>query len=66
MIDAKYAMRVFHRYRYLHESPGHLQAVLQSLSKTPRIPSFAERTPYIDGVALAANSAAFAKANTKI
>lgn len=54
MIDAKYAMKIFKQFRYLHESPGHRDAVYQTLLKTPRTPSFAERYPMIDGVAMRA------------
>ncbi|KAF0701217.1 Aste57867_8291 [Aphanomyces stellatus] len=50
VVDAVYAMKVFKRYRYLHENSGHRQAVLQTLIKTPRTPSFAERHPVLDGV----------------
>ncbi|OQR82077.1 hypothetical protein THRCLA_23247 [Thraustotheca clavata] len=52
VVDAVYAMKVFKRFRYLHESPGHRQAVLQTLAKTPQTPSFAKRHPVIDGVSL--------------
>lgn len=54
VIDAKYAMKIFKQFRYLHESPGHRDAVYQTLLKTPRTPSFAERYPMIDGVAMRA------------
>lgn len=54
MIDAKYAMKIFKQFRHLHESPGHRDAVYQTLLKTPRTPSFAERYPMIDGVAMRA------------
>ncbi|KAH9124908.1 hypothetical protein AeMF1_004406 [Aphanomyces euteiches] len=50
VVDAVFAMKIFKRFRYLHESSGHRQAVLQTLLKTPRTPSFAERHPVIDGV----------------
>jgi len=45
-------MKIFKRYRYLHESPAHRDAVYQTLMKTPRTPSFADRYPVIDGVAM--------------
>ena len=54
VIDARYAMKVFKKFRYLHESPGQRDAVLQTLLKTPRTPSFAERYPVIDGVSMRA------------
>ncbi|RLN90917.1 hypothetical protein BBJ28_00000319 [Nothophytophthora sp. Chile5] len=54
VIDARYAMKVFKQFRYLHESPGHRDAVLQTLLKTPRTPSFADRYPVIDGVSMRA------------
>lgn len=54
VIDAKYAMKIFKQFRYLHESPGHRDAVYQTLLKTPRTPSFAERYPVIDGVSMRA------------
>lgn len=47
-------MKVFKQFRYLHESPGHRDAVYQTLLKTPRTPSFAERYPVIDGVVMRA------------
>ncbi|CAK5099758.1 unnamed protein product [Aphanomyces euteiches] len=50
VVDAVFAMKIFKRFRYLHESSGHRQAVLQTLLKTPRTPSFAEWHPVIDGV----------------
>ncbi|ETW04942.1 hypothetical protein H310_04035 [Aphanomyces invadans] len=50
VVDAVYAMKIFKRFRYLHENSGHRQAVLQTLLKTPRTPSFATRFPVIDGV----------------
>ncbi|RHZ40136.1 hypothetical protein DYB26_005835 [Aphanomyces astaci] len=53
VVDAVYAMKIFKRFRYLHESSGHRQAVLQTLLKTPRTPSFAERFPVLDGVLMA-------------
>ncbi|KAL4138416.1 hypothetical protein PRIC2_001922 [Phytophthora ramorum] len=54
VIDARYAMKVFKKFRYLHENPGRRDAVLQTLLKTPRTPSFAERYPVIDGVSMRA------------
>ncbi|KAE9100513.1 hypothetical protein PF010_g14789 [Phytophthora fragariae] len=54
VIDARYAMKVFKKFRYLHESPGRRDAVLQTLLKTPRTPSFADRYPVIDGVSMRA------------
>uniref|UniRef100_A0AAV1U1A2 C3H1-type domain-containing protein n=1 Tax=Peronospora matthiolae TaxID=2874970 RepID=A0AAV1U1A2_9STRA len=54
VIDARYAMKVFKKFRYLHESPEQRDAVLQTLLKTPRTPSFAERYPEIDGVSMRA------------
>ncbi|OWZ08063.1 hypothetical protein PHMEG_00019456 [Phytophthora megakarya] len=54
VIDARYAMKVFKQFRYLHENPGRRDAVLQTLLKTPRTPSFAERYPVIDGVSMRA------------
>ncbi|OQR86268.1 hypothetical protein ACHHYP_10797 [Achlya hypogyna] len=53
VVDAIYAMKVFKRYRHLHESPEHRRAVLETLAKTPQTPSFAKRHPVIDGVELA-------------
>ncbi|KDO34362.1 hypothetical protein SPRG_01498 [Saprolegnia parasitica CBS 223.65] len=53
VVDAIYAMKVFKRFRHLHESPAHRHAVLETLAKTPQTPSFAKRHPIIDGVALA-------------
>lgn len=47
-------MKIFKQFRYLHESPGHRDAVYQTLLKTPRTPSFAERYPVIDGVLMRA------------
>ncbi|KAI9923274.1 hypothetical protein PsorP6_000704 [Peronosclerospora sorghi] len=52
IIDARYAMKVFKQFRYLHENPSRRDAVLQTLLKTPRTPSFAERYPVIDGVSM--------------
>ncbi|CAI5742340.1 unnamed protein product [Peronospora destructor] len=54
VIDARYAMKVFKGFRYLHENPGRRDAVLQTLLKTPRTPSFADRYPVIDGVLMRA------------
>ncbi|GMF39757.1 unnamed protein product [Phytophthora fragariaefolia] len=54
VIDARYAMKVFKKFRYLHENPGRRDAVLQTLLKTPRTPSFADRYPVIDGVSMRA------------
>ncbi|ETI36963.1 hypothetical protein F441_16920 [Phytophthora nicotianae CJ01A1] len=54
VIDARYAMKVFKKFRHLHENPGRRDAVLQTLLKTPRTPSFAERYPVIDGVSMRA------------
>ncbi|KAL3666026.1 hypothetical protein V7S43_008819 [Phytophthora oleae] len=54
VIDARYAMKVFKQFRHLHENPGRRDAVLQTLLKTPRTPSFAERYPVIDGVSMRA------------
>ncbi|KAG7393455.1 hypothetical protein PHYBOEH_006083 [Phytophthora boehmeriae] len=54
VIDARYAMKVFKQFRHLHENPSHRDAVLQTLLKTPRTPSFAERFPVIDGVSMRA------------
>ncbi|RLN44639.1 hypothetical protein BBJ29_001174 [Phytophthora kernoviae] len=54
VIDARYAMKVFKQFRHLHENSSHRDAVLQTLLKTPRTPSFAERFPVIDGVSMRA------------
>lgn len=54
VIDAKYAMKIFKQFRHLHETPAHRDAVYQTLLKTPRTPSFAERFPVIDGVEMRA------------
>lgn len=54
VIDARYAMKIFKQFRHLHENPGRRDAVLQTLLKTPRTPSFAERFPVIDGVLMRA------------
>ncbi|CCI42559.1 unnamed protein product [Albugo candida] len=52
VIDAMYAMKVFKQFRYLHESPARRDAVYQTLLQTPRTPSFAQRFPVVDGVAM--------------
>jgi RNA exonuclease 4 len=54
IIDAQVAMKVFKQFRYLHETPPHRDAVYQTLLKTPRTPSFAERYPILDGVMMRA------------
>ncbi|KAL7686843.1 putative Zinc finger, CCCH-type, ribonuclease H-like superfamily, Zinc finger, CCCH-type superfamily [Plasmopara halstedii] len=52
VIDARYAMKIFNKFRHLHENPSRRDAVLQTLLKTPRTPSFADRFPVIDGVSM--------------
>lgn len=54
VIDAIYAMRIFHRFRHVHENRSHLRSIRQSLRNTPKTESFAQRHRYIDGVALSA------------
>lgn len=56
VIDAQYSMKVFLRYRHLHENQSYFRSVQQTLRATPRTPSFAERHPFIDGVAISINS----------
>lgn len=56
VIDATYAMRVFHRFRYLQENMAHCSSVLQTLARAPVTKSFSQRIPFIDGVALSKQS----------
>ena len=56
VIDAKYALRVFHQFRHIHENPFHLRAIRESLRKSPKTTPFWVSCPYIDGVSLSAQA----------
>jgi hypothetical protein len=52
ILDARFAMEIFVKYRHVHED-NTIDFVLQTLKQAPRTPPFAEATPMIDGVAMA-------------
>lgn len=52
IVDAQYAMAVFHRYRYLHENEGYWKSVQDTLKRNPITPSFSQTHPFLDGVAM--------------
>lgn len=44
IVDADYAMRLFVKYRHIHEQPGYLNALQTTLLSSERTPSFSDTT----------------------
>ena len=49
IVDADYAMRLFVKYRHIHEQPSYLAALQTTLLSSERTPSFSDTTKMVSG-----------------